>query len=185
MTASRAIPTTDSVLAPLLIELHTDRVTDDLIDTAWLSATVSIPMTRPVLNVATGNNQTAAVKHLRLIARGTGGSSYSHIARLCDSRPDEASTDYWPRWRWEVGLRRVPKAAGSTTLVGPDRKALRFEVLNYRLTEGFILDAPQLALFRHYLIAGLRGIDPDLVVQGGQHNWQHSWWSDAEASGSR
>ena len=186
MTTTAAFPTaTSSLLAPVLIGLTTTEHDAEHIENAWLAATLSIPMTRPVLKVAgAANTKAQPVSHLRLMAHGTGGNTYQHIARLCDRRPDEGGTTYWPRWRWELGLRRTPNN-DHTKLIGIDRTALRLDVLSYRLTEGLILEAHQLALFRHYVIAGLQAIDPSLILHGGQHDWHDNWWPDTQLAGSR
>jgi hypothetical protein len=27
------------------------------------------------------------------------------------------------------------------------------------------------------MVEGLRGIDPELIVEGGQHEWKDAWWT--------
>jgi hypothetical protein len=34
-----------------------------------------------------------------------------------------------------------------------------------------------LALFRHRVVEGLRAIDPQLTVVGGQCHWRDEWWT--------
>jgi hypothetical protein len=49
-------------------------------------------------------------------------------------------------------------------------------ISRYQLSGGTIDSSTQLAFFRHFFVAGLRGIDPGLVVLGGQHDWKDAWW---------
>jgi hypothetical protein len=54
---------------------------------------------------------------------------------------------------------------------------IRIIVSRFQLPGGRIDSSTQLAFFRHLVIEGLQGIDPELVVLGGQHDWNDAWWT--------
>jgi hypothetical protein len=164
---------TESVLGPILIGLTTTPHETQLIDEVWRAAADSVPTTLPVLKVQVGK-ATQPQKHQRrvLVAKGT---DYLKLAQLCDARSQESSDETWKRWRWMVAAKIAPDDA-TRQLAGAGRTPIRIDVTSYRIQAGMVLGAQQLALFRHYVVAGFSALDPSLVVFGGQHGWQDSWW---------
>lgn len=171
---------TESVLGPVLIGLTTTPQDSQLIDDVWQAAASSVPSTMPVLKVLVGR-ASQPQKHRRTVLTGT-GTGYLKLARLCDVRGKEAASESWERWRWTVAVKVVPDDA-TRQLVGPGRTPVRIDVVSYRLQAGKVVDAQQLALFRHYVVAGFQSLDPSLVVHGGQHDWHDGWWPPADKAG--
>jgi hypothetical protein len=171
-------PNSESLIAPVIVGVHRDNSPIDYLKLAVDGAISAIPTVRTQLNVLfQGKKQVEAVEHLRRPFSGTDKSG-AFIIRLCDQRPGESFSDVWPRWRWEVsckvldyGEQPVPIPGVSTTL--------SLAVTRFQLNEGRIDSAIQLALFRHLWVQGLRGVDPQLVVGGGHHDWDVAWWSTA------
>lgn len=163
----------ESVLGPVLIGLTGTSREPELIDEVWRTAAASVPTTMPVIKVQAGKGAQPQ-KHQRRVLTGQ-GPDYPVVARLCDARNQEPADETWKRWQWEAGARMAPDD-GTRQLVGPGRTAIRVDVTCYRLRAGEVLCAQQLALFRHYVVVGFHALDPGLVVLGGQHGWQDSWW---------
>lgn len=180
-TAPTTFPAlTESVLGPILVGLTTTPRDSQFIDDVWQTAASSVPTTMPVLKVRVGK-ASQPQKHRRVVLRGN-GADYLKLARLCDARSNEPVNESWERWRWTVGV-KVPPDDATRQFVGPGRTPIRIDVVSYRLQAGKVVDAQQLALFRHYVVAGFHAIDPSLVVHGGQHGWQDSWWPLADKAG--
>lgn len=167
----------ESVLGPLLIGFAATAHDTDLIDEVWRVAAESVPTTMPVMNVREGKT-TVGRKHKRKILTGT-GTDYLKLAKLCDIRGDEPADESWKRGHWMVSAKLAPDD-GTRQYLGPGRTCIRVDVTSYRLQAGQVLEAQQLALFRHYVVAGFQAIDPTVVVLGGQHDWQDNWWPVAQ-----
>jgi hypothetical protein len=164
---------TESILGPILIGLTTPPNELEVIDEVWRSGADSVPTTLPVLKVQAGKTS-QPLKHQRRVLTGQ-GTDYLKLARLCDVRGNESVDESWQRWRWMVAA-KLAKDDGARQLVGPGRTPIRIDVTSYRLQAGKVLEAQQLALFRHYVVVGFHALDPSLVVFGGQHGWQDNWW---------
>lgn len=180
MMAQSSAPTfpaaTDSILAPILLGLSTTVKELDVLTIAWLAATMSIPLTKPVLGVVTSKRTVEQIVHSRYVSTGS-SQGYAHVARLVDYRPGEEPADAWARWRWELAASVVTDHS-QAQLVGDPQTTIRLDVTKYRLSAGKLLQAQELALLRHYIVSGLRVIDPALVVIGGQHDWDDKWWPE-------
>jgi hypothetical protein len=169
-------PVTESLLAPLIIGLHRDTSSTDYANLAARGAIAALPTARTQLNLLfTGNRKTQAVEHERLLFQGSDKLG-NRIVRLCDRRGGETNEAAWPRWRWEISYAVLRPENGPTPI--PDAQTnIRLTVSRYQLSGGRIDSPAQLALFRHLFVEGLRGIDPSLIVQGGQHDWRDAWWT--------
>jgi hypothetical protein len=99
------------------------------------------------------------------------------VFRLCDKRGKEAASHSWPHWRWEVTIGATP---GDTEPGISAPTIIRLAVTGYRLSAGAVDSGESLALFRHMVVNGLHAMDPHLVVIGGQHAWDDSWWGVPE-----
>ena len=171
---------TESILSPILIGLDATRCDAQLIDDVWRTAADSVPTTLPVLNVQVGK-ATQSQKHQRRVLTRQ-GADYLKLAQLCDVRSQESSDESWQRWRWRIAAKVAPDDA-ERQLAGPGRIPIRVDMTSYRLHAGMVVGAQQLALFRHYVVAGFHALDPGLIVLGGQHDWQDSWWRVAGKAG--
>ncbi len=171
----------ESVLAPILIGITTTERDTEVIGEVWDVAAFSVPVTSPVLKVLVGK-ASQPLKHSRRVITGVSvGGDYIKLAQLCDVRGDEPAAESRKRSRWMVGVRIAPDDV-SRQLVGPDRTPIRVDVMGYQLQAGRVLEAQQLALFRHYVVAGFQALDPAAVVLGGQHDWRDDWWSTAQTN---
>lgn len=180
-----------STLAPIVVGLRTPDPDAALLRRCWQAAVLAIPATvlpraaaapRPVGPIR--GESTEAVLRSELLEGQrshamvvTADRIWVQLAKLVEVEPYEPA---WAslRWRWLVGARAVePRRFGE-----PFARCLavyRIETLSYRLREGAVEQAPQLALFRHALVSGLRASRPDLVVAGGQHDWRDEWWASS------
>lgn len=168
---------TESVLGPILVGITTPSHDLQVLDEVWRTAADSVPTTMPLLNVLVGKG-TQAQRHRRRVLTGH-GTHYLKLAQLCDIRDNEPAHESWERWWWMVSAKVAPDDGGQR-LVGSSRTPIRVDVTSYRLEGGKVLEAQQLALFRHYVVIGLQAIDPCAVVVGGQHDWQDNWWTIAQ-----
>lgn len=103
--------------------------------------------------------------------KGAGGQSRV-LARLEDRVPEA------PAWLWEVGVLsyREPESLLS---VRPGSRLVVLDVARFKTSQGAVRGAAQLALLRHLFVEGLRAIDPEIQVSGGQRDWDPSMWTTA------
>jgi hypothetical protein len=144
------------------------------VNLALRAAGGAIPSVTPALRVLfQGEKKARDVAHRRQIFHGTDKAG-NHLVRLCDKRGTEPDADAWGHWRWELNVNR---SAHTATLFSLDAPAvIRMVVSRYRLSSGAVDSASALALYRHLAVEGLRAIDPELTIAGGQHSWRHQWW---------
>jgi hypothetical protein len=169
-------PPSDSLLSPLLVGVHRAIEGYDFVDAARKRAGAAIPTVRHNLNVLfQGQKKTQGVAHNRTVLHGSDKMG-NQLTRLCDQRAGENASDSWNHVIWEVSSRsdgnidQVSALAQCQTLV-------QMAVTRYRIQEARVIGSTQLALFRHLVVEGLRGMDSDLIVIGGQHNWDDGWWT--------
>lgn len=169
-------PTTESLLSPILLGLRRDNSTFDFNLLAARGAASAMPVAKVQLNLLfQGKKKVEAVEHNCTPFHGNDQFG-NRLVRLCHQRPGEDSSASWPRWLWEVSCGIVPNPNVEDSM--PEIKTwIRIVVTNYRITSGRIDSSVQLAFFRHMMVEGLRGIDPDLIVVGGQHDWKDIWWT--------
>lgn len=176
-TAAPFPASSTSILAPLLLGIHTAGIDSrvNVFELAWQAAADAVPVSAAVLTVAVARNQTQQIRHTRQITTVNGSNTYAYTARLTDRRSGEKATAAWSRWRWEVSALVVKR--GYQSIVGNADQVVRVDVTRSRLLAGAVQQAHELALFRHLIVTGLQAMDPDLVVLGGQHSWDDSWWT--------
>jgi len=164
------LPASKSVLAPMQILLrHPD---PSVVTWAFEGAAYSIPSTVPNLNILfQGQKKATLVSHSRKPSTRKSATGDILIVRLCDKRGNEETKEAWPHWRWEACLKNVSADEGTTLL--------RLDVTRYRIFEGAVDSASQLALFRHLLVRGLQAVDPALEVTGGAWNWEDAMFRAA------
>jgi hypothetical protein len=170
----------DSIVGPILIGFATTPHDAQLIDEVWRTAADSVPTTSPVLKVQAGRSSQPLTHQRRVLTAQ--GTAYLKLAQLCDVRGQEPSRESWNRWRWTVAA-KIAGDDASRQLAGQGRTPIRIDVTSYQLRAGTVLGAQQLALFRHFVVAGFRALDPSLVVSGGQQSWHDGWWQVAPTAG--
>jgi hypothetical protein len=170
----------DSILGPILMGFTTTPHDAQLIDEVWRTAADSVPTTSPILKVLAGRTS-QPLTHQRRVLTGQ-STAYLKLAHLCDVRAQEPSGESWKRWRWMVAA-KIAGDDASRQLAGNGRTPIRIDVISYQIRAGTVLGAQQLALFRHFVVAGFRALDPSLVVIGGQHSWHDGWWQVAPKAG--
>jgi len=171
---------TESLLAPLIIGFHLDMSSTDYLDLSVRGAISALPSASVQINLLLkGNRKAQLVAHERLAIQGTDKLG-NVIVRLCDRRTGEENDVAWPRWRWQVTCAILQSNDGPAPIPEAPTNILLF-VSRFQLARGQIDSSTQLAFFRHFVVEGLRGIDPELIVLGGQHDWKDAWWSVSNA----
>lgn len=127
---------------------------------AFEGAAHSIPSAVVNLNILfQGQKKVTSVPHSRSPLTTKSATSDILTVRLCDRRGNEELKAAWPHWQWEACLKKVSADQGTTLL--------RLDVTRYRIFQGAVESASQLALFRHLLVRGLQAVDSSLEVTGG------------------
>lgn len=167
---------TESVLDPILIGITTPSHDLQVLYEVWRTAADSIPTTIPFSTCRSGRplKRKGTVAAYSPDREPTTSRSHScAISGITSPRTNPGSAGGGrsaprsPRRRWATACRVQPYP-------------IRVDVTSYRLEGGKVLDAQQLALFRHYVVVGFQAIDPRAVVVGGQHDWQDNWWPIAQ-----
>lgn len=119
------------------------------------------------------------IRHTRALHQ-RGSSLYPYVARLCDGRPGDGSDETWERWRWQVQARSAQNTAYRADL--PEHPAVvLIDAASYRMAGGSVLQAAELALFRHLVVSGLLALCPSAQPVGGLSSWSDNWWAEASA----
>jgi hypothetical protein len=183
--ASAVLRDGDSVLAPILIG-YVPPEGPSAESLVFGTATDSIPGMTIVRKRLVGR-KAVPTDHVRKVFSigGPEGSPYGTIARCCDVAPGEEVSSSVARWEWETGLYAM-KEGSYPDLIPPSHRVRRLDVTRFRLTNGGVVAAAQLALFRYLLVQGFLALDPAAIVVGGQRSWRGDWWPDpASANGSK
>lgn len=78
---------------------------------------------------------------------------------------------------WEVGLSHLRSGLCQPAVPEVFDSAI-LQISKFRLSNGTIAGAPQLALLRHLWAENVRSASPEAIVFGGQHHWDDSWWAE-------
>jgi hypothetical protein len=167
-----------SSLSPVLIRLNGLDNVVAAATTAWNAASGSVPTTSLQIGVRQGR-QTVNVQHTRQMMTAAGSGTRELVARLCDRRPGETPSDGWPRFRWQVTAHVVPPGGYQELLEGYS-SAVRLDVRDFRVSNGRVDSAAELALFRHLFARGLQVLASSSDTLGGQAGWDDDWWRGAD-----
>ncbi|HEV3321834.1 MAG TPA: hypothetical protein VG147_06515 [Solirubrobacteraceae bacterium] len=173
-----------SILAPTLIVHSIERY---FLADIVIIAQMSVPETTRDLRVPPSKrgivrSPIERAPHTRTLIVSKLGE-HGVLCRCCDVRPEvDTRNEATRKWNWDVQIMpenpaRYPGLAGADA-----REAVNVAVTRFRLTDGRVVAAQELALFRQRLIDGFRAISTDLVVHGGSWEWDMSWWPNAETS---
>jgi hypothetical protein len=169
-----------SIVAPLLIGYGVPHAEYGGQLDAFNRACAAIPTVRVVRQHAVDRRRVEHVEHSREVLSIPGLDGHSHRRARCIDRADgEDVTDAINRWQWEVAY--VEHLPDTHPEIDASLTPTLLMVSRFRTHEGGVRAAAQLALFRHMFVQGLRLLSPELVVVGGQHAWDATWWLE-EAS---
>jgi len=168
-----------SVVSPLYFGYRAPHPDHDAIAGAFSLACDGIPPVNVIRKVFIPPRGQASVRHAREVHSVPGVEGvYARRARCVDRATSETLTAAINRWVWEVGY--VVYAPGVLSpAIDPGLTAIMLEVSRFRATRGAVRAAGQLALFRALFTQGLRVFDPNLVVFGGQRDFDESLWAFA------
>lgn len=170
------IPDTESILAPIVIGSKAGNLGGEFLNRTLKVVIQTMPSTRSTLNIIVqGNKQAQPAAHERRAIKMKDKYG-NHLVRLCDLRSGEENSAAVSRWRWEVRCTELQTGGGPLPFLQA-KSNLRLEVTGYRISGGLIDSSVELALFRHLFVEGLKGVDENLIVRGGQSNWQDAWWT--------
>lgn len=181
---SALLAPSDSLVAPVLVGLTDADAAAQQLDMAWRAASDSVPLSRPLLNVvgvAPGERKAKVhpIRHTRALHQRT-SPVWPHIARLCDGRAGDDGEETWERWRWMIKARSALNTAFRADL--PEHPAVvLIDVPSFRMSSGRVLQAGELALFRHLVVTGLLALCPSAQAVGGLSSWDDDWWAEAPA----
>lgn len=166
----------DPVVSPLLIGYRPPHDRYLGLTDAFNRACGALPATRSVRIVKSGvlKNARIATSREAVSVPGVDGQS-ARRARLVDRGETESVADAVNRWVWEVSYAVFERGVLAPT-IEEDAVPVVLDVTRFKIREGGVVAAAQLALFRHLFVSGLRCLDPGLVVVGGQHAWDESMW---------
>jgi hypothetical protein len=172
-----------SVLAPLMLGLHQPYPDYSGVPAAFAHACTAVPSVPTIRNAKVSWRGTRQVRHAREVHSVPGVDGwYRRRARCIDRVATEQLADAVNRWTWEVGY-CIYKDGVLAPAIPAGLTPVLLDVSRFKLNAGAVRGAPQLALFRALFVQGLREIDPDLVVVGGQREWHDTMWTFAATIG--